>query len=197
MANSPFPKPMRLKKLDSFIKENPFITDEELARQFRVSIQTIRLDRLELGIPELRERLKQYAESSYSQVRSLAAPEIIGELLDLELEKSGISLLEITNDMVFQKNRIARGHILFAQANSLAVALVNAEVALTGAAKVAFVRPVKLGERIVAKALVENKSGNKYNISVVSRSDQETVFQGEFKVFAVGSKEGTIVENRS
>ena len=30
-------------------------------RKFGVSIQTIRLDRLELGIPELRERMKHMA----------------------------------------------------------------------------------------------------------------------------------------
>lgn len=197
MARLSVSKSQRLKELSGFIQENPFIRDEELAKQFRVSVQTIRLDRLELGIPELRERMKQFAESSYSQVKSLAVPEIIGELLDLDLEIAGLSLLEVTGDMVFQKNRIARGHILFAQANSLAVALVDAEVALTGVAKVTFIRPVKQGERIVAKAVVESKTGNKYNISVVSRSDQEIVFQGEFKIFAVDNGEGTLLEDRS
>lgn len=197
MVNSSFPKPIRLKKLGTFIKSNPFTTDEELAKQFKVSVQTIRLDRLELGIPELRERMKQFAESSYSQVKSLAVPEIIGELLDMELEKAGLSLLEITSEMVFRKNRIARGHMLFAQANSLAVAIVDAEVALTGAAKVSFIRPVLLGERIIAKAAVNSKMGNKYNISVTSRSDKEVVFQGEFRIFAVENKEGTFIENRS
>lgn len=197
MAKAALPKQKRHKELESFIKENPFITDEELAKNFRVSVQTIRLDRLELGIPELRERMKSYAEGSYSQLKSLAGAEIIGELVDLELEKTGISLLEISQDMVFKKNKIARGHMLFAQANSLAVALVDAEVALTGAAKVLFQRPVNLGERIVAKAVVNSKIGNKYNISVVSRSDNEVVFQGEFRIFAVDYKEGIPVENRS
>lgn len=197
MVTSSYPKPLRIKKLGVFIEDNPFITDEELAKVFKVSVQTIRLDRLELGIPELRERTKLYAEKSYSQVKSLAGQEIIGDLLDLELEKTGLSLLEISEDMVFQKNGIARGHLLFAQANSLAVALVDAEVALTGVAKVSFVRPVKLGERIVAKAVINSKIGNKYNISVASRSDKELVFQGEFKIFAVDRKEVTIIENRS
>lgn len=197
MASLTYPKPIRQKKLEAHISENPFITDEELAKVFKVSVQTIRLDRLELGIPELRERIKLYAEQSYSQVKSLSGPEIIGDLLDLELEKSGLSLLEITEDMVFKKNRIARGHILFAQANSLAVALVDAEVALTGTAKISFVRQVKLGERIVAKAVINSKNGNKYNISVTSKSDNELVFQGDFRVFAVDRKEVTTGENRS
>jgi acyl-coenzyme A thioesterase PaaI-like protein len=95
--------------------------------------------------------------------------------LDIELEKSGLSLLEITRDMVFQKNNIARGHVLFAQANSLAVAIIDAEVALTGASKVSFIRPVRLGEKIVAKAFTNSKTGKRYNISVTSKSNNETV----------------------
>ena len=34
------------------VKTKPFLTDEELAKYLEVSVQTIRLDRLELGIPE-------------------------------------------------------------------------------------------------------------------------------------------------
>ena len=34
--------------LQETIKENPFVTDEELAEQFSVSVQTIRLDRLRI-----------------------------------------------------------------------------------------------------------------------------------------------------
>ena len=48
------------KLLQQTIKSTPFITDEELAGKFGVSIQTIRLDRLELSIPELRERIKTW-----------------------------------------------------------------------------------------------------------------------------------------
>ena len=46
------------------INKDPFITDEELSETFNVSIQTIRLDRLELGIPELRERIRSVASEN-------------------------------------------------------------------------------------------------------------------------------------
>lgn len=185
MNNWTKPKALRLKELKNCIDENPFLTDEELARLFSVSIQTIRLDRLELGIPELRERVKKVAEENYDQIRSLSGAELIGEPVDVELDKSALSILEITPDMVFKKNNIARGHFLFAQANSLAVAVVDAEVVLTGSARVAFKRPVNLGEKIVAKATVNSKRGHRYNISVISRVDQETVFEGDFSVFVI------------
>ena len=67
-------------------KENPFITDEELAKKFNVSIQTIRLDRMELSIPELRERIKNVAKKNWNEtVKALPLDEVIGEIIDLEL----------------------------------------------------------------------------------------------------------------
>lgn len=94
-------KKERQQQLLHIIAGNPFVTDRELTRQLKVSIQTIRLDRMELGIPELRERMKQMAEHSYDQVRSLPADEVIGDIVDLQLDKSGISIFEIREDHVF------------------------------------------------------------------------------------------------
>jgi len=54
------------------LQANPFLTDEEMARRHGVSVQTIRLDRMELGIPELRERIKDMAEGNFDRIRSLA-----------------------------------------------------------------------------------------------------------------------------
>lgn len=172
------------------LRDNPFLTDEELAKMFGVSIPTIRLDRIELGIPEVRERLKNVAEKSYNKVKSISGGELFGELIDVELEKSGLSTLDISGEMVFKKTKIARGHHLFAQANSLAVALVNSEVALTGASTVAFRRPVYLGEKVVAKALYLGSNGNRHRIRVISKVGDEIVFKGKFVVFAVEAEGG-------
>ena len=82
------------------------MTDEELSEYFSVSIQTIRLDRLELGIPELRERVKYVAEQNYRKLRSIEGKEIVGELIDLDLGKSAISMLQTDESMVFEKSKI-------------------------------------------------------------------------------------------
>ncbi len=179
------PKRERQHRLVKAIEENPFITDEELMRLFHVSIQTIRLDRLELSIPELRERMKQMAEQTYDQVRSLPLDEVIGDIIDLQLDKSGISLLEIAEHHVFSRTKIARGHHLFAQANSLAVALINDEVALTASADIKFIRSVKLGEKCVAKAQVRSISRGKLkaNVEVASYVGEELVFKGDFVIY--------------
>ena len=81
-----------------------------------------------------------------------------------------------------ERKQIARGHYLFAQANSLAVALIDAPVVLTGSARVRYKRPVKLGERVIAKAVVKVQKGNTYLISVYSYVEQDLVFKGQFIV---------------
>jgi acyl-coenzyme A thioesterase PaaI-like protein len=179
------PKRQRQQQLAKVIDENPFITDEELTRKFKVSIQTIRLDRLELGIPELRERIKLMAEKSYDQIRSLPLHEVIGDVIDLQLDKSGISIFEIGEQHVFSRTQIARGHHVFSQANSLAVAVINDEVALTAAADIRFIRSVKLHEKCIAKAYVRSISGEKgkAKVEVFTYVGDELVFQGNFVIY--------------
>lgn len=172
--------------LTETIKENPFITDEELAEKFTVSIQTIRLDRLELSIPELRERIKNVAEKRFEdEVRSLPLEEVIGDIIDIELDKNAISILDIKREHVFKRNKIARGHHLFAQANSLAVAVINDELALTAKANIQFTRSVKEGERVIAKARVMkiDAENDRTYVEVMSYVNSELVFKGEFEMY--------------
>ncbi|MBM6618482.1 transcription factor FapR [Bacillus suaedaesalsae] len=172
--------------LKETISDNPFITDEELADKFVVSIQTIRLDRLELSIPELRERIKHVAEKQLDkEVRSLPIEEVIGEIVDLVLDESAISIFDVKEEHVFKRNQIARGHHLFAQANSLAVAVINDELALTAKANIRFTRSVKVNERIIAKAKVTSvgKEKDRTVVEVNSFVGSELVFSGEFHMF--------------
>lgn len=185
------PKKERQKLLKSTIKENPFVTDEELADQFSVSVQTIRLDRLELSIPELRERIKSVAEKKLSdEVRSLPIDEVIGEMIDIELDDSAISIFDVQKEHVFKRNQIARGHHLFAQANSLAVAVINDELALTEKANIHFSRPVKENDRVIAKAkiieLVNDKG--RTTVEVNSYVNNELVFKGVFEMYRAKNK---------
>lgn len=170
----------RQKQLQMAVEREPFLTDEDMANRYGVSIQTIRLDRMELGIPELRERIKHMAERN---VRSLDPGEVIGEVTEMRLDQSGQSVLEIREEHVFARTGIARGHHLFAQANSLAVAVVDSEVALTATASIRFVRPVRLGERCVAKAVVVKGTPSRTQVDVQTRVESETVFQGVFDVY--------------
>ncbi|MBO8155275.1 MAG: transcription factor FapR [Bacillaceae bacterium] len=178
-------KQERQQKLRETIEETPFITDEELAKKFGVSIQTIRLDRMELSIPELRERIKTMARDNWNEtVKALPIDEVIGEIVDLELDQRAISILDIKGEHVFSRNKIARGHHLFAQANSLAVAVIDDELALTAKSEIRFRRQVKEGERVVAKAAVKgNDEKGRTIVEVNSYVGKEPVFQGIFEMY--------------
>lgn len=166
------------------MKDAPFLTDEELAGIFGVSVQTIRLDRAELGIPELRERIKSVAEKQFKdRVRALPIEEVIGEIVDLELDRRAISILDIGKQHVFSRTKIARGHHLFAQANSLAVAVIDDQQALTAKAEIRFRRQVQVGERVVAKAKVTAVEKGTTLVEVNSFVCDELVFSGKFTMF--------------
>jgi len=182
----------RQQLLKEKIEKTPFITDELLAKEFQVSIQTIRLDRMELAIPELRERIKHVATNQWNEtVKALPLDEVIGEIIDLELDNRAISILEITSDLVFSRNKIARGHHLFAQANSLAVAVINDELALTAKSEVKFTRQVIEGERVIAKAIVEGKDQRGRTIvHVNSFVENEKVFTGRFYMYQSNVNKG-------
>jgi acyl-coenzyme A thioesterase PaaI-like protein len=180
-------KRIRQQLLLDHVKEKPFLTDEELAKILQVSIQTIRLDRLELGMPELRERVKKMAENAQNKVKSIGRGEVVGELIDLELGKSGISLMKITEEMVFEKTQVARGHYVFSQANSLALAIIDAPLAVTGVANIKYKIPVHVGEKLVAKAEIMRKRGNKYFVWVKTKNETQEVFRAKFIMVSLES----------
>lgn len=177
-------KQERHQALQEEIVKNPFSTDEELANRFGVSVSTIRLDRSDLGIPELRERTRAVAHEAYGTLKSLGEQELIGRLTELIVGEGGRSEMLIEESMVLNKARVARGHHLFAQANSLAIALVDAEMAVTGSVELKFLRPVHLGETVIAQGRVVKRKGNKYWVDIDAQVDHEDVLIGHWILFA-------------
>ncbi len=170
---------------------NPLQTDEELAQHFGVSVPTIRLDRMHLGIPEMRLRSESLARKSVNQVRAMSRQEMVGELLDLDIGHSGRSVLDTDSSMAFARTGVLRGHYIFAQADSLAIAVVDGDVVLTGLVNAKFKQPVMAGEQITAHAEVVRRSGPRWVVLVVSRVRQEPVFRAKFVVFAVDASTWT------
>lgn len=177
----------RQRRIKEYISNDPFLSDKKLAELFNFSVQTIRLDRLEMGIPEMRKRIVQVAKntSSSDKVKSLSKEEIVGELIDLELGKNAIAILKTTKDMAFNRTGIVRSHYIFSLADSLAISIVDAEVALTGIARLSYKKPVYAGQTLVAKARIARNKGNKYLVSVHVKTDQKEVFTGKLVIFTV------------
>lgn len=87
--------------------------------------------------------------------------------------------------MCLEKCNIVRGHIVFAQANSLANAVADTQIALTGRADVSFLRTARAGEKLIAKAQVMEKKGHRFLIGVVVRSKEEVVCKGDFEIYGM------------
>lgn len=180
-------KIIRQEHLSKMLERNPFLTDEQLAKALEVSIQTIRLDRLRMNIPEVRERTRQMAETAQTKLKAIDKKDIVGDLIDLELNKIGISMLKITPEMVLEKTGVARGYYMFAMANTLALAVVDADAALTGVGNVKFKYkvPVYAGATLVAKAEVIRREHDKYVIWVKVRNNNEEVFRAKFIIVSL------------
>jgi acyl-coenzyme A thioesterase PaaI-like protein len=190
MSRSSLLKKERQQILSEKIKQDPFLTDEELSDLFSVSVPTIRLDRLEMGIPELRERIKTVADKNYGKVKSLQSKEIVGELIDITLGRNAVSVLETDESMAFEKTKIVRGHFIYSLAESLAIAVIDAQVALVGVANIKYKTPVYSGCKLVAKAEVKHVRGCNFIVWVKIFEKQVEMFRGKFILVSLEKTQG-------
>jgi acyl-coenzyme A thioesterase PaaI-like protein len=175
------------------VAESPFATDEQLAERFGVSVATIRLDRQALNIPEVRERIRQVARTRQDEVRALEQQEVIGEILELHLNRYAVSVLSVQSAHVFSRNEILRGHFLFAQVNSLAIALMDANIAVTARTDLKFHRPVYLGEELRARVDVIAEHSGVVKCHAETESGHETVLEGT--IFVAVEPTGLVLPN--
>lgn len=180
---------MRHKQLLNLLESNPLFTDEDLAQTLRVSVSTVRLDRALLAIPELRERMRRMAQKATSRLQSLKQEEVIGELLELDPDHLALSYLTTTKEMAFRHTSLVWDHYIYAQASSLAIAVIGADLVVTGAARVNYKAPAHVGEKLIARAKVGICKGNKHVVSVRTRVGDREIFVGRFIVVACPSEE--------
>ena len=173
----------RAQVLDALVRD-PFITDRELATRLSVSVQTIRLDRLALGIPEMRARTLGVAERAYGAARLLQAREVFGELVDLEPGGQALSRIATSREMVFRDTEQVQGHFLYAQAETLALAVVDLQHPAIALARVKFRRGVRAGETLICKAQVIRRSPGRQVVLALVRAGGDEVFRGKFEVLA-------------
>ena len=137
------------------------------------------------------------AENAQKKLQAITSEDIVGELIDLEIGVSGISMMTVNKEMVLQKTGVCRGQYMFAQANSLALAVIDAPAALTGVANVKYKIPVLSGAVLVARAEVVRKQEDKYTIWVKIRNNRKEVFRAKFLIVSLPEERNQENENRS
>lgn len=163
------------------LREQPFLTDRELATRLRVSVQTIRLDRLALGIPEMRARALDVAAQARGTVRFLQSRDVFGELVDLDPGVQAISRLETGRQMAGGERGLP-GHLVYAQAESLTLAVVSIPEPEIALARVKFRRAAAVGETLICKAQVIRRSPGREVVLALVRVGGDEIFRGKFEV---------------
>jgi len=170
--------------LRAALDHDPLLTDAAMAGLLDVSVQTVRLDRLALGIPEVRGRARAVAERSLHGGSESA---VRGEVLDLEPGVSAVALLP-GGPAAPAGAPWAGDPALFADAEALALAasgIARADVRLVN---VKFRRPARVEGRLVAKAEVLRQraaAGGECRVVLVQiRADDQPVFRAKFVVGA-------------
>ncbi|HPF85126.1 MAG TPA: transcription factor FapR [Aminivibrio sp.] len=182
-------KKNRQDRLLKLIEQNPLATDEELAASLEASVSTIRLDRAVLGVPELRERMRSMAQKATSRLRSLKQNEVVGDLLELEPNKWALSVLETRRDMAFRKTDMVWDHYIYAQASSIAIAVVEADLVIVDSMRGEYKGHARVGDSLVARAKVGVQKDGKYIVSVRTKVGEKEIFVGRFIAAIVSQNE--------
>lgn len=103
------------------------------------------------------------------------------------LLESGCSKVELTTtkQMAADQMGLVHGGFLFGAADYAAMIAVNHPHVVLGASDVKFLKPVRVGEKILVTAKVQESKGKKYWVSVSVTKDGDEVFQGMFTCFVL------------
>ena len=108
-----------------------------------------------------------------------------GEPIELAPDFSHVRM-ETTPVMAVDQEGLVHGGFIFSLADYAAMLAVNDPYVVLGAAEVSFVKPVKAGETLVAKAKVMKKEGKKLQVEVSISENDIVVFTGGFVCFVLG-----------
>lgn len=172
---------IRCEKLLIYLSKNPLATDEVLAKEFNVSVNTIRLDRARLGIKEFKERLKSKAEESMSKVTSISSSQFVGDMINFVPGENAKSRLETSKTMTFEGINVVRGEYIYSFAETIAISLIPTKAALVGVANIKYVEPIVADTVIYARAEVKRKTQSGYIVWVNIVDDYDKLkFKGKF-----------------
>jgi len=109
---------------------------------------------------------------------------LCGTPLFVEDGQSRVELVT-TDRMAVDEAGLVHGGFIFGAADYAAMIAVNHPHVVLGASDVKFLKPVRVGETVIAQARVQEVKGKKYWVSVSASKDDVEVFQGMFTCFVL------------
>jgi uncharacterized protein (TIGR00369 family) len=109
---------------------------------------------------------------------------LCGKPLFVDTGNSQVELVT-TPQMAADELGLVHGGFIFGLADYSAMIAVNHPHVVLGASDVKFLKPVRVGETVVARAKVQEVKGKKYWVSVSVTKDDEEIFLGMFTCFVL------------
>ena len=115
----------------------------------------------------------------------LTSERLVGRPLKIEPGRAEVELLT-TEEMAVDEHGLVHGGFTFGLADYSAMLAVNEPTVVLGKAEVKFLKPVKVGERLIAKAEVIEDLGRKKLVKAeVFNEKNEKVFEGTFHCYVL------------
>jgi acyl-coenzyme A thioesterase PaaI-like protein len=111
---------------------------------------------------------------------------LCGEPLEIG-EGSAVVVWTALPEMAADERGLVHGGFVFGLADYAAMLTVNHPNVVLGSAEVRFLKPVTVGERLVARAEVEETDGRKSRVLVEVRRGDGAVMSGSFRCFTLES----------
>ena len=112
----------------------------------------------------------------------LASPRLVGRPLVIGPGKAEVELLT-TGEMAVDEHGLVHGGFTFGLADYAAMLAVNEPTVVLGKAEVRFLKPVKVGDRLLARAEVVEDLGRKKVVRAEVFREKERVFEGTFHCY--------------
>lgn len=104
---------------------------------------------------------------------------LVGSIVELKEQYAKVTL-NLTSEMSADDHGLIHGGFIFSIADYAAMVCVNEPNVVLAAANVKFIKPVKVGDTIIAEATGETQEKNKFAVEVHVNCGVDEVFYGEF-----------------
>ncbi len=179
----------RHRQLLGILAQDPLLTDQSLARRLGVSVPTIRLDRMALGIPALQSRSRALAKQMLRVEAWTEPADMLGDVVSFVSGRSARASLVIDrNTPSMMRQGVVPAYFLLAQAERLLYRVLGADNVLPGLVYARYLRPVGAGERLHMMVDMVRKTRGRVVVVVQIDAGESSVFRAKYAVYRPASK---------
>ncbi|CAB49990.1 PaaI family thioesterase [Pyrococcus abyssi] len=118
------------------------------------------------------------------RTHKLTSERLVGRPIKIEEGYAEVELVTI-DEMKVDEKGLVHGGFTFGLADYAAMLAVNEPTVVLGKAEVRFTKPVKVGDKLVAKAKIIDDQGRKKTVDVKVYRGEDVVLEGKFHCYVL------------